>query len=107
MTVNVLNQWLESGASGFTDITQAILATQNTQLSTQIGAFSPNQAFVSAVVDAIEQSACRNSAADAITRWRRARPYRFGPRSDTRAVLNACVPVLRGPAGLKLCEGAQ
>jgi hypothetical protein len=54
MTVNVLNQWLESGASDFIDITQAILRRRNTQLSTQIGAFSPNQPFVSAVVDAIE-----------------------------------------------------
>ena len=45
MTVNVLNQWLESGASDFIDITQAILRRRNTQLSTQIGAFSPNQPF--------------------------------------------------------------
>jgi hypothetical protein len=54
MTVNVLSQWLESGASGFTDLTQNILTTQDTQLSSEIAAFSPNTAFVSAVVDAIE-----------------------------------------------------
>jgi hypothetical protein len=55
MTVNVLSAWLESGTSSqFSDVTQAILATQNAELSQQISAFSPNEQFMSALVDALE-----------------------------------------------------
>jgi hypothetical protein len=54
MSGDVLNGWLTSGPSGFTDVTQTILSSQDVQLSSDIAAFSPNTAFVSAVVDAIE-----------------------------------------------------
>lgn len=51
---DVLNGWLTGGPSGFTDVTQSFLATQNSQLSADIGAFSLNREAVLALVNGLE-----------------------------------------------------
>jgi len=50
---DVLTTWLADGPTGFGPLTQAILNSQNPNLAAQVAAFSPNDAFVRAVVNAI------------------------------------------------------
>jgi hypothetical protein len=52
MSDDVLTGWLASGPSQFGPLTQAFLATQNSELSSEIGAFSLNHEAVAALVNA-------------------------------------------------------
>jgi hypothetical protein len=52
---DVFSTWQTAGynASSFPTGTQAILATQDTELVSEIGHFDPNSAFIKALVNAV------------------------------------------------------
>jgi hypothetical protein len=58
MSGDVLTEWQQSNfnSSSFPTAVQSILATQNVELVSQLGHFDPNEEFIRALVNAVNEA---------------------------------------------------